>query len=109
MALNPLRKYKFKHNFADTYDELCPDGYGIEDSTHYFLDCHRYTNIRVTRLDSVSDLIGANIRNFSTKKIVSLLLFGSKAFKYDVNKKRCTGHPEQKFIEIKELKESIKE
>ena len=30
-------------------------------------------------------LIGANIRNFSRKKIVSLLLYGSKSFKYDVN------------------------
>ena len=84
--LNPLRKYKFHHIFADTCDELCPDGDGIEDIFHYFLDCHRYVCIRITLLDNVSDLIGANIHNFSRKTIASLLLYGNKAFQYNVNK-----------------------
>ena len=84
--LNPLRKYKFNHNFADTSDELCSYGDGVEDIHHYLLDCHQFVDIRNALMDSITGLIGANVRKFSRKFITSLLLYGSKDYKLDINK-----------------------
>ena len=75
--LNPLRKYKFNHNFADTTDELCSFGDGVEDTCHYFLDCHQFVEIRKALLDNVSDLVGENLRKYTKKKIINLLLYGN--------------------------------
>ena len=88
--LNPLRKYKFNHNFVDTSDELCSFGDGVEDIYHYLLDCHMFNDIRDTLLDNVSSLIGANVRNYSRILLKNLLLYGSKDFECDVNKEILT-------------------
>ena len=84
--LNPLRKYKFKHNFADTSDEFCSFGDGIDDIHHYLLDCHGYSDIRNTLLDNVSDLIGTDVRNYNRNFITKLLLYGCKVYKRVINK-----------------------
>ena len=81
--LNPLGKYKFKHNFADTNDEFYSLGDGIED--HYLLDCHRYLGIRNSLLDNVSGLIGTNVCNFSRISIKTFILYGCN----DCNRDRC--------------------
>ena len=94
--LNPLRKYKFKHNFADTSDEFCSFGDGTEDIFHYLLDCRRYSDIRNSLLDDVSALIGTNIRNFNKISIKNLLLYGYKDYTRDVNKSIL--HETIKFI-----------
>ena len=85
VGLNPLRKYKYDHNFADTNDELCKCGDGVEDLLHYFLDCLPFSSIRNTLLDRVSVLIGNSILIFKRKKLVDLLLYGSKAYTFDIN------------------------
>ena len=84
--LNPLRKYKFKHNFADTSDELCSFCDGIDDIHHYLLDCHWYLDIRNSLLDNVSGLIGTNVRNFNRIFIKNLLLYGCNDYNRDINK-----------------------
>ncbi len=84
--LNPLRKYKFKHNFADTSDELCSFGDGIDDIHHYLLDCHWYLDIRNSLLDNVSGLIGTNVRNFKRIFIKNLLLYGCNDYNRDINR-----------------------
>ncbi len=55
--LNPLRKYKFKHNFVNTSDELFSSGDGVEDIHNYLLDCRMFDYIRGVILDNVSGLI----------------------------------------------------
>ena len=84
--LNPLRKYKFKHSFADTSNERCSSGDGVEDIYHYLLDCSMFDDIRNDLLDNVSGLIGANVRNYNRIILKNLLLYGSKDFKYDINR-----------------------
>ena len=85
VGLNPLRKYKHDHNFADTTDEFCMCGDGVEDLPHYLLDCHYLSLIRNTLLDRVSVLIGKNILIFTRKKVVNLLLYGSNDYSFDIN------------------------
>ena len=84
--LNPLRKYKFNHNFFDTSNELCSIDDEVEDIYHYLLDCRMFDDIRHAILDNVSGLIGANVRNYSRILLKNLLLYGKKDFKYDLNK-----------------------
>ena len=84
--LNPLRKYKFNHNFADTSDEFCSFGDGTDDIYHYLLDCHRYFDIRNSLLDSVSDLIGTNVRNFNRIPLKNILLYGCNVYNRNINK-----------------------
>ena len=85
VGLNPLRKYKYDHNFADTIDEFCMCGDGVEDLLHYFLDCPPFSLIRDTLLYRVSVLIGKSIHNFTNKKVVNLFLYGSKDYSFDTN------------------------
>ncbi len=74
--LNPLRKYKYNHNFADTSDEFCLCGFGVEDIYHYLLDCHLFDDIRNALLDNVSGIIGENLRNYSNILLKDVLLYG---------------------------------
>ena len=85
VGLNPLRKYKYDHNFADTTDEFCMCGDGVEDLAHYFLDCHPFSLLRNTLLNRVSVLIGKSILTFTRKKIVNVLLFGLYDYSFYVN------------------------
>ena len=84
--LNPLRKYKFKHNFADTSDELCSSCDEIDDIHHYLLDCQRYLDIRKSLLDNVSGLIGTNVCNFKRIFIKNVLLYGCNDYNRDINR-----------------------
>ena len=100
--LSPLRKYKYNHNFADTSDEFCLCHDGVEDVSHYLLDCHLLSVLRKTLLDNVSSLIGTNVNLFSRNKIINILLYGDKAFIGDVNSKILTQtiqyiHKSEKF------------
>ena len=74
--LNPLRIYKFKHKFADTSDELCSCGDGVEDIQHYLLDCPWFLDVRNILLDNVFGVILANVHNFSRTFITKLILYG---------------------------------
>ena len=42
VGLNPFRKYKYDHNFADTNDEFCTCGNGVEDLLHYCTASHSH-------------------------------------------------------------------
>ena len=68
VGLNPLRKYQYDHNFADTTDEFCMCGDGVEDLPHYLLDCHHLSLIRNTLLDRVSVLIGKTFSFLQERK-----------------------------------------
>ena len=45
-----------------------------------------FDDIRDDLLDNASGLIGANVRNYGRIILKNVLLYGSKDFKYDINK-----------------------
>ena len=53
LRLSHLRQHKFKHNFQDCLNLLCPCGNEIETSTHYLLHCPTYTNEILTLLNKI--------------------------------------------------------
>ena len=85
LDLNPLRFYKFKHNFLDTQDDMCKCNFGSENAEHFLLNCHEFSHIRNTLMSNVSRKINADFHSFSPKNIIKTLLYGDKKYTKDVN------------------------
>jgi len=49
-GLSKLNFHKFRHNFKDAENPLCPAKDGIEDTDHFLLHCHSYDIINTTVL-----------------------------------------------------------
>ena len=46
-----LNEDKFRYNFADTANCLCPCSVETESTTHFFLRCRNFTNIGITLMN----------------------------------------------------------
>ena len=63
LGLSHLNEHKLKHNFQDCVNPLCSCSLEIESLSHFFLHCHRFTNIRATILDDLQS-VNINIPSF---------------------------------------------
>ena len=88
VGLNKLNFHKFKHNFRDTINPLCPTNDGIEDTEHFLLLCPAFDTEQRDLLPGVSELVRplAQINSLSRNVLLQLLLYGDKDFSDDVNK-----------------------
>ena len=53
VGLSVLNFHKFRHNFSDTLNPMCPINDGIEDTEHFLLHCHSYNLQRNNLLNHV--------------------------------------------------------
>ena len=83
--LNPLRYYKYTHNFLDTSDVFCVLNDGVETCEHFLLDCGLHTASRASLLNNISLAIGLDCSTFPKNKLVKLLLYGDKMFSIETN------------------------
>ena len=87
VGLSKLNLHKFKHNFRDTFNPMCPTDDGIENTEHFLLLCpsfeiqHRNLLARVFAL--LRPLGYVTIPN---EPLTHLLLYGDKDFPNDLNK-----------------------
>ena len=58
---------------------MCSGSLEIESTSHFLLECHHYTNIRLTLLNSIAEIIG-NTFNITGEYLVNLLLFGIRKY-----------------------------
>ena len=59
---------------------MCSCNLEIESTSHFLLHCHHYTNIRLTLLNSIAEIIG-NTFNITSECLINLLLlFGSPEY-----------------------------
>ena len=88
LGLSHLSEHRFNHNFDNCINPLRSCTLEIEWTTHFFLHCHFYSNIRKTLLD---DLHGrnTNITNFSGTALTDLLLYGKSRFDKIQNNNDC--------------------
>ena len=56
-CLSKLNFHKFKHNFRDTVNPMCPTNDGIEDTEQFLLLCPSFDNQRQDLLAGVSELL----------------------------------------------------
>ena len=65
LGLSHLNDHKFRHNFQDCLNPLCPCSFEVESTIHYFLHCQYYNDIRKTLLDTVKKITNISISNHS--------------------------------------------
>ena len=83
-----LNLQKFKHNFKDTLNLLCPTNDGTEDTDHFLLLCPSFDVQRRDLLAEISQLLQPfpHINNLSNIVLIKLLLYSDKDFLDSVNK-----------------------
>ena len=84
VGFSHLREHKFKHNFQDTLNPLCPCSLEAEDTCHFFTGCQNFSNLRNVLFDYLNS-INSEILKMSEIEIVQVLLFGNKRFSKDMN------------------------
>ena len=68
LGLSHLKDHKFRHNFQDCLNPLCPCSLEAESTIHYFLRCQYWNNIPETLLDIIK-----KITNISVSKCIIVL------------------------------------
>ena len=86
VGLSHLRDHKYNHNFNDTPSPLCTCSQGKEDTEHYLLFCPLYHTTRFELFGKLSDIISL-VTFISPSYTSQLLLFGSKQYSDNINKK----------------------
>ena len=84
VGFSHLREHKFKHNFQDTLNPLCPCSLEAEDTYHFFMRCQNFSNQRDVLFHDLNS-INSEILKMSENEIVQVLLFGNKSFSKDMN------------------------
>ena len=79
LGLSHLNEHRFNHNFQNFINPLCNCSLEIESTSDFLLHCHHYTNIRLTLLNSIAEIIG-NTFNITNECLVNLLLFSSPEY-----------------------------
>ena len=87
VGLSELNFHKFKHNFRDTINPMCPTNDGIEDTEHFLLLCPSFEVPRRDLLAGVSALLRPlGHINLSNEFLMQILLYGDKDFPNNLNK-----------------------
>ena len=88
VGLSKLNFHKFKHNFRDTVNPMCPTNDGIEDTEHFLLLCPSFDIQRQDLLAGVSELLRpfVQIDTLPNNVLVQYLLYGNKELSNDINR-----------------------
>ena len=57
LGFTHLNEHKFRHNFQDCLNPLCSCSLEIEDTSHYLLQCHHFSNHCIDLMNSVNLII----------------------------------------------------
>ena len=79
VTFSDLRDHRFNHNFNCT-SPICYCGLDEETSTHYFLCCPRYTDLRALYLSKICEIIGSDVTILPPEHLLFILLFGSNVY-----------------------------
>ena len=85
LGLSHLNEHGCRHNFQDCLNPLCSCSLEIEDTSHYFLYCHHFSNYRAVLLNSVKAICD-NFESMPDNAKEDLLLCGGLQFDENKNK-----------------------
>ena len=80
-----LNEHRFQHNFQDCLNPLRSCSLQIEDTIHYVLHCHHFSQHRIDLINSVK-YIFEDFDSLSDNAKKDLLLYGDPRF--DINKSK---------------------
>ena len=88
VGLSKLNFHKFKHNFRDTINPMCPTSDGIEDTEHFLLLCPSFDLQRRDLLAGIVELLRpfVQIASLSNDALTQLLLYGDQDLSNDLDK-----------------------
>ena len=79
LGLSHLNAHRFRHNFQDSLNPLCSCSLETEDTSHYLLHCHHFSNHRAHLMNSVKSVCD-NFESMSDKVKKNVLLYGDSRF-----------------------------
>ena len=86
VGLSKLCFHKFKHNFRDSINPMCPTNDGIETTEHFLLLCRSFEVERRNLLARVFELMQPfGYNDLSNEVLAQLLLYGDKDLPNDLN------------------------
>ena len=88
VGLSKLNFHKFKHNFRDTINPMCPTSDGIEDTEHFLLLCPTFDAQRWDLFAGIVELIRPfrQITDLSNDSLTQLLLYGDQDLSTELNR-----------------------
>ena len=88
VGLSKLNFHKFKHNFRDTINPMCPTSDGIEDTEHFLLLCPSFDLQRRDLLAGIVELLRpfVQIASLSNDPLTQFLPYGDQDLSNDLNK-----------------------
>ena len=87
VGLSKLNFHKFKHNFRDTINPMCPTNAGIEDTEHFLLLCPSFAVPRRCLLAGVFALLRPfGYTNLQNNVLIQIFLYGDQNFPNELNK-----------------------
>ena len=88
VGLSKLNFHKFKHNFRDTINPMCPTSDGIEDTEHFLLLCPTFDAQRRDLFAGIVELIRPfrQITDLSNNSLTQLLLYGDQDLSTELNR-----------------------
>ena len=84
LGLSHSNEHRFNHNFQNCINPLCTCSLEVESTSHFFLHCLHYNDIRATRLNELKS-VDENILKLSGNKLINLLLYGDRQFDSNQN------------------------
>ncbi len=86
VGLSKLNFHKFRHNFSDTINPMCPINDGPEDTEHYLLLCTSFEEQRRDLLAGVLPVLHSfEIIDVPNPVLLQILLYGDKKLPFEVN------------------------
>ena len=88
VGLSKLNFNKFKHNFKDTINPMCPTSDGTKDTEHFLLLCPSFDAQRRDLFAGIVELIRPvrQITDLSNDSLTQLLLYGNQDLSNELNR-----------------------
>ena len=83
LGLSHLNEHRFSQNFKGCINPLYTSTLEAQSTTHFFLHCHYYNNIRKTLLDDLK-VINVDIFKLSETALTDLLLYGEVFIRFRI-------------------------
>ena len=87
VGLSKLNFYKFKYNFRDTLNPMCPTNDGIEETEHFLLLCPSFVEPRKGLLAGFFALLRPfGYTDLQNHFLLQILLYGYRSFPDEINR-----------------------
>ena len=85
LGFSHLNEHRFRHNFQDRLNPLCSCSLDIENTSHYLLHCHHFSQHRIDLMNSVNSIY-RNFDSLPDNNKRNVLLFGDASSNETTNK-----------------------